>query len=576
MSVSGPTQFKPRTGQESGTALLLIALFATALVYLATLRFDFTYDDGPQIIANDTLTAWHFLPGFFAGQVWRFLHPTVVGNYYRPVFMAWLLVNRMLFGLNPAPWHATTVAVHLLATWLSFVVARQILGNGTQAGYTAILFGLHPIHIESVAWISGVTDPLMAVFVFAAFWAWIRSGDLSASSPSAWRLLATFFYLLGCLTKEAALPLPAVVLAYDVLLKKRGGVLGCTVRLWPLWTAAMTYLIVRGLALRGLAHPDRSSIGQALLSIPVVLWEYLRRLVWPLGLSVFYDVPPVTRVFEVRLWLPLVVLVFVLMLVVATNRRLPLVGFSSLWALLFLLPAILGLPVFLVGEWVHDRYLYLPVFGLCLLLGYAINHLPGEQQLFGCRATPVIAMVVLVGAMAFGTAYQEQYWSDSLFLFVHAVKSAPENAWARGALGWELYRNGDRQGARETYDAAIKLDPNSWKNLSDYGKMLYKIGDFRGADEMYGRTVAIVPANAVAHFDQAVSRFNYGNYSGAETAFREALLYDHQLQGAHLWLGYSLEKQGRLEAARSEYQNELKLYPNNQDARQRLSVLDRK
>jgi len=575
MSSAAPIRWNPRFAEENGNALLAIALVGTALVYLATLRFDFTYDDGPQIIANSTLTAWHFLPTYFTGQVWKFLQQGTAGNYYRPIFMCWLLVNRMLFGLNPAPWHATTLAVHLVATWLSFVVARQILGSSTQAGFAAILFGLHPIHIESVAWISGVTDPLMAVFVFAAFWAWIR-GEHSGR-PINWHFFAAVLYLLGCLTKETALPLPLLIVAYDVLLAKKDGVLRSSVRVWALWMASVVYLAARAVALRGLIHPDLSSLSQTLLSVPIVIWEYLRRLVWPVGLAVFYDIPPVTRPTEVRFWLPLAALAVLTVLVVRTAKRLPLVGFSFLWIFLFLFPAILGLPVFLVGEWLHDRYLYLPVFGVCLVLARAIDHLPGEQLLFNRRAAPLLAMLALAGVMAFGTAYQEQYWANSLLLFVHAVRVAPMNPWARGALGWELFRNGDLQGARETYVTAIRIAPRNWKNLSDYARMLYKIGDYRGADEIYGLALEIVPNDASGHFDQGVTRFRYGYYSGAEAAFREAIRCYPQLPGAHLWLGYSLEKQGEFAEARRQYQTELELHPDsNTDAQERISALDRK
>lgn len=575
MSAASPTSCKPGFHEESGTALLAIALLATALVYLATIRFDFTYDDGPQIIANNTLTSWQYLPTFFTGQIWKFLQHATAGNYYRPVFMSWLLVNRMLFGLNPAPWHATTLAIHVLATWLSFIVARQILGNGTQAGFAAILFGVHPIHIESVAWVSGVTDPLMAVFVFTAFWAWIR-GENSAR-PEGWRLLAVFLYLLGCFTKETAMPLPLMIVAYDVLLAKKNSVRGSAIRAWALWMSATVYLAARTFALRGLMHPDSSLLYRAALSVPVVIWEYLRRLVWPVGLAVFYDLPPVTRISEVRFWVPLAVLVVLALVVIRSAKRLPLIGFSSLWIFLFLLPAILGLPVFLIGEWLHDRYLYLPAFGLCLMLGYAIEHLPGERILFNRRAAPVLAMLALTGVMAFGTAYQEQYWANSLLLFVHAVRVAPMNPWARGALAWELFRNGDRQGAHETFDAALKIDPRNWKNLSDYGRMLYKIGDYRGADEMYGRALEVVPNDASGHFDQGVSRFFYGNYPGAEAAFRDALRCYDQLPGAHLWLGYSLEKQGDFADARREYLAELELHADTStDAQERIGALDRK
>jgi hypothetical protein len=151
--------------QDEGTrgrVLLVVALVLTALAYLATLRFGFVYDDLPQIVNNPTLTTWKTLPGLFTSHSWAFLLPHWDGNYYRPLFMTWLLLNRKLFDLYTPAWHASNLLVHLIATWLSFVVARQLFRDSTKAGSVALLFGLHPIHIETVAWVSGATDTLMA------------------------------------------------------------------------------------------------------------------------------------------------------------------------------------------------------------------------------------------------------------------------------------------------------------------------------------------------------------------------------------------------------------------------------
>jgi len=562
-----------RVAPARGYPLLLISLSLTALAYLGTLHFDFAYDDGPQIIANPTLTSWHYLPSLFLGHTWKFLLPDWPGNYYRPLFMSWLLVNRMLFGLNPAAWHATTLAVHLLATWLAFVVARQILGDGMQAGFVALFFGLHPIHIESVAWISGVTDPLMSILVFAALWAWIR-GEGSAINRGWWRVLTAVMYFLACLTKETALPLVVIIIAHDVLFQQQRSVVRATLKVWPLWITAALYMAVRMVALRGLIHPLGIPLAQALLSIPMILWEYLRLLVWPVRLSLFYDVFPITGIARWGFWLPLIGLIVLTVATWCAARRHRIVGFSLLWMLLFLSPVILGLPVFLIGEWVHDRYLYLPSFGFCLLLGYTISQLPGKQQLLGYRAAPITVAMALAAIMSFATAWQEQYWTDSMLLFVHAVNEAPENAWPKGLLAGELLRSGDRENARRMYEEALKVDPGNWKNNADYGNMLYRIGDYRAADEHYTRALTGDPNDANARFNQGMSRFNYGNFAGAQTAFEESLRRNPNEAQAHYWLGFSLERQGKFDAARRQYIAEIEKHSVvSSDAERRLGGL---
>jgi len=308
--------------------------------------------------------------------------------------------------------------------------------------------------------------------------------------------------------------------------------------------------------------------------VPIIIWEYMRRLLLPLGLSVFYDIFPVTRIWDLRFWLPLLGLIVAAALACRMSKRFRLIPFSLAWILLFLSPVILGLPVFLVGEWVHDRYLYLPSFGLCLLLGYFIDRLPQRRKLFGYGAASVAVVVPLAAIMAFATAWQQQYWSNSLLLFVHAVKVAPNNPWSRGSLAGELFRAGDRENARWMYEQAIRVDPDNWKNNADYGNMLYKIGEYREADAHYTRALIHDSEDPNAHFNQGLSRLNYGNYTGAVASLEEALRRNPKLRQGHYWLGYALEKTGRLDEARCEYELEIRTHSDmTMNAQERLQSL---
>lgn len=571
MSTASPSVSVPRRAPVvSGYPLLGLALGMTALAYLATIHFHFVYDDSPQIIQNPTLTSWRFLPTFFKVSNWHFLVPNWAGNYYRPVFMCWLLVNRMLWGLNPVLWHASALALHLLATWLAFAVARRIFHNEVQAGFAALIFGLHPIHIESVAWISGATDPLMTVFVFAAFWAWLRGEE---SERSLWRTLSAVLYLLACLSKETALLLPLVIAAYFYFVRGQKG-LRSVVATWLMYLAAAFYLAARAIALHGLVHSMGVPLKWAALSVPVVLWGYLRRLVWPFSLSLFYDTPPVIGILQWRFWLPLLALVAIPFLAFRCRKRWPVVVFALVWIFVFMAPAILGLAIFPTGEWIHDRYLYLPSFGLCLCLGNAFAKLRSEREFFGLPAKSTAASLILAAVLSFATVWQEQYWANSLLLYMHAVNAAPQNVWAKYYLAGELLRRGDKMNARRLYEAALAIEPTNWKNNVAYGLMLYDQADYRAADTYITRALEGDSSDANAHFDQGMSRMNYGNFAGAEISFREALRRNRTLLQAHFWLGTCLERQGKLDAARSEYQAEAHLHPDTaSNAKQRLREL---
>lgn len=568
-----------RASSARGYRLLVLALLLTALAFLATLKFAFVYDVSPQIVLNKSLETWKSLPNFFLKHSWHFLLPDWAGNYYRPVFMSWLLVNRMIFGVQPAYWHATTVLLHLLATFLAFVVASQLFHDRTKAGFVALLFGLHPIHIESVAWVSGVTDPLLAVFAFASVWAWIR-GERSGGAKWPWQILSVILYAAGCLSKEAGVLLPIMIVAYDLLFgtedRKWTGFVHSILRCWPLWLTGVAYLVARKLALRGFYHPLTNPFSELLLTIPTILWGYMRRLVWPTNLSVFYDTPPVTSALQWRFWLPLLAWILVGVLAWRIAKRSRITAFSLIWIFVFLAPAIMGLPVFPVGEWIHDRYLYLPSFGFCVLVVHAITQLPSRRQLFGYPAAPAAAMVAITAVMAFQTSWQEQYWREGVLLFTHTVKIAPNSSSSKVHLATELLRVGQRDRANLLFEEALKLEPDNWKNNVAYGFFLYYGGEYAAAEQRYLHAISVDDTDSNIYFYLGLARFNLGDFPGAEQAFRGAMARNSGWMRHHFWLGFSLERQGKIEQARQQFEEELRLHPDTDTpAREHLQAISK-
>ncbi len=197
---------------SKGTALneqtLLGGVLAlTALVYVATLRFDFVYDDQNQIVRNALVQSWQFVPGYFKGHQWMTLFPNASANYYRPLNFLWFRLNDAIFGLAPAGWHAMAILLHLAVTYLAYQVARRVTGRPLVAALTALLFGIHPTRHEVVAWVSGTTESLWALFFFAAFLAYLIS---RVSDRLRWMAVSCGCYAAGLLAKETAIVLPIV------------------------------------------------------------------------------------------------------------------------------------------------------------------------------------------------------------------------------------------------------------------------------------------------------------------------------------------------------------------------------
>ena len=208
-----PGDRSPEGGPNVARGTLVLGLLAIALAYIDTLRFQFVYDDLPQIVNNPLVHSWQYAPRYFIEHVWSQI-PGLPGTYYRPVFLLWLRLNHACFGLSPFAWHLTTLLVHLAVTVLVYRLLFRVIADRLTAAFAAVLFGLHPVHIEAVAWISGVSEPLNAILFLGALLAYVRARE--RRSP-LWLAASLVLYIVAMLSKETALVLPAFVLLYEWL-----------------------------------------------------------------------------------------------------------------------------------------------------------------------------------------------------------------------------------------------------------------------------------------------------------------------------------------------------------------------
>lgn len=527
---------KPRF---STSLLLGIVLATTFLVYAGTLQFEFVYDDLGQIVANPAVQNWKYFPQYFRANVW--MQQLAVGNYYRPLFLGWLLLNHTLFGLHPALWHLTTVLAHLGVTALVFGLALRLTSDRRIAIVTALLFGLHPVHLEAVAWISGVTEPLLALLLIPAFLAYLNWRERGRRAQ--WMAAALALYALALLSKETAVVLPALVFAYEWLYapgekpwsaRLRASLMAAA----PFVLVTGAYLLARAQALGGVAHKTVNLEGNiALLTIPSALWSYVRLMMAPVELSVFYDTPYVTHVSMKYFVWPLVgvLLVIGLLLWWWRRSRSPLVAFASLWMLLPILP-LLNLTVLPMGDFIHDRYLYLPSVGWAMLVAMALAHLD-TRQILG-RPAGQAAALGLAAVMAFATVAQSVPWANDLLLYYHGMAVAPNNDLPRNKMAASLVNRGMYNEGIKLYEVVLASDPDYW----------------------------------YANYRMGYAQYMTGHYPAAERYLARATEL-HGTPDEFYYLGLAQEKQDKLDGARAALEQAIKLDPGHSAAQRQLTEL---
>jgi tetratricopeptide (TPR) repeat protein len=483
------------------------------------------------------------------------------------------------------PWHLGGVLLHLLATALVFYVARRLLRDEAGAAFAALIFGLHPIHVECVAWATGATDTLMAIFVLGSFLAYLRFRDRGARRWP-WFAISVMLYGIGCLAKEPAIVLPGLIALYEWLLTPAEASSNKARRIAaimaPYAAVAAGYLVQRWAVLRGIGHaPLDLPLWKMPLSWPELLWFYTEKLVWPAGLALFYHVQYLATPDLDHFWLPLLFVTASWFAVVLVVRRLPAtsvdglspraIGWMSLaWFLLPLLPALDIFPL-QPDELAHDRYLYLPALGLALLVALAIRRIDfGKARLFAMPAVQVAMMVLLSSTMALATVRQSSYWANDLLLCYRAVKISPGSPNVTRWLGDALLQRGYTEEGVRVHQQLLQRHPEFWWSHFQLGNGYYTLRRYADSEQQMLEAVRLNPSAPQLRMYLALVEIKNGHNADAEQTLRTAIALAPAAGSHHYLLGLVMEQQQRWPEAVAAFEQELAIDPNQPKVRAEL------
>ena len=574
---------KARTSQ---TVLLLFVLVASALPYLPALRYSFAYDDDAQIVSDFSIRNWHNLSAYFVTPAWKMIDPSAANNYYRPLFYVWLQANYALFKLHPFAWHLTSLAVHLAVTLLLFFLLLRSFRQSWIAAAGALVFALHPVHIESVVWVSGVTDPLATLGVVGSLLLWLRS----AESHRARRLAAALLcYLAALLVKEPAIVLPAIVFVYSLAGQGPGtatpepatGRLRLAVnQSIPFLCVTAAYLALRIVVLKGLGGGTGGapwiSARDTFLTAPKLLVFYLWHLVWPVKLSIFYALPIVTSARSAAFVLSLAALgiIAVAGVILWRRRRTPNIPIAFTWLVLPILP-VLKISVFQVDDFLHDRYLYLPCVGLAILFCVLLQSLTSENVPARPSWKLALAVRVVVVLLGLATVFQETPWRDNVALFTYALERTPNNTIALNNLCVQYAAQGRYQEAHDLLVPVIRQRPDYWVGVYNFGYVNYRLGRLDVAEQYLRRAISINERNADEHGFLGQTYLRENRLADAAAQFNLALHWRPDGRGYHFALGLIAMQQGDLNKAQAELREELQSHPDSLAAVTELAFVQR-
>jgi Flp pilus assembly protein TadD len=534
---------------------LLAGLLATAtlVAYAPALSCGFVnYDDDDYVTQNPQVRAG--LTGRGAAWAWTTSHSA---NWH-PLTWLSLMADTQLHGTGPWGYHFANVVLHTANTLLLFALLRRLTGDAWPSALVAGLFALHPLHVESVAWVTERKDVLSTLFGLLALLAYARY----ARSPGVGQyLLVVVAFALSLLAKPMLVTLPCLMLLLDYWPLARwpfapargpdaagasaarttaGRLVLEKVPLLAL-SAASSVMTVwaqqRGRAVASLETiPLPARLTNALLSVV----EYLRQTILPLGLAPYYPVqgawPGVGMLAGSA-----AVLAGVTALVLWYGRRRPYLPVGWLWFLGTLVPVI-GL-VHVGTQARADRYTYFPLVGVFILAAWALAQLARRRHWH--RPATVLCGLVLLG-LGVASWAQAHYWKDSLTLWEHALAATGDNVEAHNHLGCALMDDRkDLAGALRHFQEAIRLHPGYPRTHNNLGLVMAAAGEWPQAGRHFGDAVALEPGDAKMQSNLAVALLNTGDYSGAIAHSKEALRLDPYQASVHFNLGTAYEALGQ-------------------------------
>ncbi len=534
-----------------------------------------SFDDNQYVYDNRHVSSGLTLSNI----VWAFTS-LEVANWHPLTWLSHML-DVQLYGLNAGGHHISSVVIHAAAAVLLLLLLYRLTGAVWQSALVAALFALHPMHVESVAWVAERKDVLSAFFWFLTL---LLYAGYASTRRRSYYLLTLLSFALGLMAKPMLVTLPLVMLLLDVWPLKRVEGLPSLNR-WSLWlplvkekipffvlsllsVAITIYAQHKGTAIKTL---EMIPLGPRIENAAIATVTYMTQLLWPHDLAFYYpftlDLPPWKFIGSV------VILLTMTASVLWAARRHPYLVLGWLWFLITLVPVI-GLVQ--VGEQaMADRYTYIPYTGLFIMLAWGVPALtrawPHRQTLHALLAAVALLALVLVSWQQIG------YWRDGVSLFTHALQVTSNNGVAHNSLGAAYMTNGDLDAAAHEFQEALGLNPNFYDARNNLGLAFERKGDLDTAIAAYRTAVAINPDSLAAHLTLGVALGKQGKLNEAVEELREAIAKTQYHQSAksslaHNNLGAILAQQNDLPAAIKEYETALAINPDYHESHVNLGV----
>lgn len=494
-------------------AALFAALVITAVAFLPSLGSGFLkWDDATYVVDNPDIRA-------LSPVTVKTIFTSFYVSNYQPLTMLTYAADYFFFGLDPAGYHLTNLILHVLNCALVFSLALMLSGRTFTAFFACLVFGVHPLHVESVAWIAARKDLLYCFFFLASSVAYVRY--LRGKSAKTCYVFAFLFFCAAVLSKATAVSLPLALCAFDYLLGRKAS--------WRSLADKIPFLVVAFImGMIALAAQTASGavvpsvLADQLIMASAAIVFYMMKLFAPLGLSCFYPWPnnSIGQLPGAFLAAPVIVAVIGL-IVVFSARYVRGALFGAVFFFVTILPVLQIIPV--GNVLVADRYMYLPIFGVLYLVGEALSGLWAYQGRSGLPAKTLAAafLIAMTASFAALTWHRCAVWHDTATLFGDAIAKSPRSFILYTNRGVSYLEAGEYDKAVSDFRAAITLNPRHCYPYINLSNLYHRKGQDRKAILYACRAVKLGPTKAAAYYNLGVILSALGKEEKAAAAYKK-------------------------------------------------------
>ncbi len=557
--------------------IILIALIVAVsfIFYFNSLFSLFVWDDNIFLLHTPYLKSFKFLPEFFSHDFWEIgpHREALFSSYYRPVLAASFMLDNLIWGNKTFGFHFTNLIFHALVSVLIFLLVERLIKDRFISLFSALLFSVHPIHSESVSFISGRVD-VIALFFFLLslilFLAYVSNRKIILY------LISLLSFLVSLFTKEMTATLPLIVVCINYLFLSKLNLKDSMRNFFRFhiigfFLVLAAYLLLRFYIFGASFIAIKTTLVSNFFSGTGPYWRvftaikiltiYLRLLFFPYGLKADYFFPAANSLFEPVVLLGAFVLFFFAYVAVRSAKTNPLLSFSIIW---FFLTSSVVSNIFPQGNVFAERYMYVPSVGFCIGMGYLFSWLLKKDiktNYLNWKKSMYWISVLLIVALGRVTFERNKVWKNEFTLWYETAQAVPQSIRAHFNLALAYYKIDDFAKATEQINKTLQLNPRDYPSYHLLGLMHLKKGEVDEAIKMFKQAIKVAPERASGYNGLAAAYGTKGEYKEAVEACLIALKKNPYLDEARYNLAVSYSKLGMIDEAIKEYEEYLKINP---------------